>query len=356
MNLNEKTKKLILQHCKMYPQLQIQDLFKFLYQSSFGCEHMVSSHKEAVESIKHEYRIQNSDPQVVIDPLDGGYSRVHLSYLSRGLSADTLAGLFCLSAKKEAEGKSALIHKLDIVEKLINEKNIPFEINEFTAEKNKWISDGYPALHHSDIYRKTYHPAYRVIANDYISFLPFFSELDMRLAKGDLRVAIDGRSASGKTTLSKILEKIYNCNVFHMDDFFLRPEQRTMERYAQIGGNIDHERFLAEVLIPLSEGEQINYRKFDCSLMKIAESVKIEPTALTIIEGVYSMHPQFRKFYNYSLFLDILPQIQKERILRRNSMQQAKRFFDEWIPLEDIYLSELKIKEKCNMNISVIED
>ena len=37
-------------------------------------------------------------------------------------------------------------------------------------------------------------------------------------------VAIDGRCAAGKTTLAASLQAQLGCNVFHMDDFFLRPE------------------------------------------------------------------------------------------------------------------------------------
>ena len=48
-------------------------------------------------------------------------------------------------------------------------------------------------------------------------------------------VAIDGKCTSGKTTLASQLAEIYDCNVFHMDDFFLRPEQRTPERFAEVG-------------------------------------------------------------------------------------------------------------------------
>ena len=35
-------------------------------------------------------------------------------------------------------------------------------------------------------------------------------------------VAIDGRCAAGKTTLAASLQAQLACNVFHMDDFFLR--------------------------------------------------------------------------------------------------------------------------------------
>lgn len=35
-----------------------------------------------------------------------------------------------------------------------------------------------------------------------------------------LLIAIDGRAASGKTTLAAMLQKELNCNVVHMDHFF----------------------------------------------------------------------------------------------------------------------------------------
>ena len=50
-------------------------------------------------------------------------------------------------------------------------------------------------------------------------------------------IAIDGSCTSGKTTLAAALQEKYLCGVFHMDDFFLRPEQRTDERFAEPGGN-----------------------------------------------------------------------------------------------------------------------
>ena len=65
--------------------------------------------------------------------------------------------------------------------------------------------------------------------------------------KDSFIVAIDGRCASGKTTVATALAGLLNANLIHMDDFFLRKEQRTPERLATPGENIDHERFLEEV-------------------------------------------------------------------------------------------------------------
>ena len=89
-------------------------------------------------------------------------------------------------------------------------------------------------------------------------FLPLFEKIDILLQKGKVNFAIEGGSGSGKSSLSKMLEERYDCNVFHMDDFFLRPEQRVPERFMEPGGNVDRERFLETVLLPLSKNETIN--------------------------------------------------------------------------------------------------
>lgn len=180
-----------------------------------------------------------------------------------------------------------------------------------------------------------------------------YEKLDELLSIGPVKLAIEGGSASGKTTLSDLLASIYDCTVFHMDDFFLRPEQRTPERYAEPGGNVDRERFLAEVLLPLSNGEVVNYRKFHCTSMILEEPIQITPKKLVIIEGAYSMHPDLAGYYDLSVFLEISPELQRERILRRNTPEMAKRFFETWIPLEETYFSEMNIKEQCDMVIHI---
>ncbi len=171
--------------------------------------------------------------------------------------------------------------------------------------------------------------------------------------KTSVIIAVDGRSGSGKTTLGELIKEKYGSTVIHMDDFFLRPEQRTAERYCEVGGNIDYERFVEEVLIPLKKQENFNLRRFDCGVMKLTEPVFIKPDKMTVIEGVYSMHRLFRNFYDFSVFLDITPELQKTRIILRNSPQIAERFFNEWIPLEEKYFINENIREKCNLVIEL---
>lgn len=356
MEQNGITRELLMGHYQTYPKLQAQDIFKFLYQSAFGCEHLVSSSGRAAALIEEEYGGMHNQSAAEIELLDGNYCRVSLSYMDKGISAETFGKLFAASAKQEKSGLTALVQKLQVAKDLVREGRLPFPAEEFDRAVDCWEANGYNAVRHSEIFRENYCPAYRVIDKQFIPFLPLFAELDRRLAKGKVTLAIEGGSASGKTTFSQLLESVYDCTVFHMDDFFLQRHQRTAERFKQIGGNIDWERFLAEVLCPLEKGETIGFRKFDCASMTLTEAQQISPKKLVVVEGAYAMHPKLAAHYDFSVFLHISPQLQRERILRRNSPQLAQRFFDEWIPLERVYFTETQVDRRCDMVIPVLQD
>lgn len=162
-------------------------------------------------------------------------------------------------------------------------------------------------------------------------------------------VAIDGRCASGKSTLAKELSDKLDCSVVYMDDFFLRPEQRTEKRLSEAGGNIDYERFLDEIVKPVKRGMDFSYRPFDCHLLGFKEAVKVDLKSVILIEGSYSCHPKFDDIYDLKIFLDVDKQKQLERIEKRNGKNQLSIFQSRWIPLEEKYFEEFHIKEKCNM-------
>lgn len=358
MNTNvsrERTRELLITHCQSFPGLQIQDLCKYLYQSAFGCEHMISSPEAVTEGIEKEFQNCVHTDNTEIIKLDGPYSRIPLSCLGTGLSAATFGKLFYYSAQKRPDGHWDLLSKIEIARELLGEGLLPFSQNDFESEIASWEAKGYPAVHHSAAFKELYHPSYRLMADEYVLLLPFLTELDKRMKKQNTIVAIDGRSASGKTTLSRLLEKIYDCTVFHMDDFFLQPHQRTSQRLAEVGGNFDRERFLEEVLLPLTAGKTVRYKRFDCSTISLKKEKLITPKPPVIIEGVYSMHPELSKYYDLSLFLDISPEVQRKRILRRNSPQMAERFFTTWIPMENRYFEETGVPKRCDMRLTVTE-
>ena len=165
-------------------------------------------------------------------------------------------------------------------------------------------------------------------------------------------IAIDGKCTAGKTTLAAALEKEYDCNVFHMDDFFLRPEQRTAERYAEPGGNVDYERFREEVLVPLKKGEPFSYRPFSCKTFCLSEAVEVTPKVLNIVEGTYCLHPYFGNVYDLKLVLSLDPELQRERINQRPKYLR-ERFFRDWIPMEQLYFDHFQIPERADLYLDM---
>ena len=341
---------LLKEHFHRYSLLHPQDVLKFLHQSTFGCGHLIASPTAAAEYIRQEMA-QCADSSVTIEDLDGDFCRVHLSYTKKlGVSADTLAVLLAHSAQEPCSDGESLETQLTIALSMAKNGEFPFSFESLNQEIILWRSAGFPARHHSEVFRNAYAPAYRVIKKEYAQWLPLLAKIEVEsLKKSPALIAIEGGSASGKTTLSQLLSRVYDCNVFHMDDFFLRPEQRTEARFAQAGGNIDHERFLAEVLLPLSQGKTVQYSAFDCSTFTLRPAVEIAPKGLNIIEGAYSMHPQLAQFYDFSVFLSVTPQLQRKRIEKRNSPEMAQRFFDTWIPLERTYFEETDAAARCRM-------
>lgn len=162
-------------------------------------------------------------------------------------------------------------------------------------------------------------------------------------------VAVDGRCASGKTTLGYYLQELFDANLFHMDDFFLQVHQRTEKRLAEIGGNVDYERFQTEVLMPLFAGEDILYRRFNCKSMTLTEGEWIKNRRIHIVEGSYCGNPYFGDIYDLKIFTDIDAESQLENIRKRNGEEKLLVFKERWIPMEEAYFEKFMIKEKSDI-------
>lgn len=177
------------------------------------------------------------------------------------------------------------------------------------------------------------------------SVLNFIQSKFAETAHRPFLIAIDGNCGSGKTTLANYLAKELNASVFHMDDFFLQPHQRTEARLSEPGGNVDYERFKEEVLDHVADADGITYRPFSCREWKLADAVTVPYNEIVIVEGSYSHHPYFNDIYDVKIFLEISPNEQKKRIIARDGEDIWPMFEQKWIPMENRYFEEYNIKE-----------
>ena len=176
------------------------------------------------------------------------------------------------------------------------------------------------------------------------------------LPKRPVLLAIDGRCGAGKSTLARALGEKAGAAVVHMDDFFLRPEQRTPERFAEPGGNVDRERVLEEVLAPLRENRPAVYRPYDAHKPAMLEPVHLEPSPVTIIEGSYSCHPAIWNYYDARVFVDVGPEEQLRRIEARSGSEKLEAFKSRWIPLEEAYFHAFSLETSCDFSIELITE
>jgi len=182
-----------------------------------------------------------------------------------------------------------------------------------------------------------------------MDYSSLFAAIDALLAQKDHAwLAIDGRCASGKSTLGALLAEKYAARLMHMDDFYVPFSQKTPERLSQPGGNADYERFRDEVLsVPVDR--PIPYRRFDPMTQTICPAVMLPPKPLTVVEGSYSLHPALRGAYDLKVFLSIDADLQRRRILERNGGEKLRQFEQLWIPLEEAYFEKEGIRALCDL-------
>lgn len=339
-----------------YPAAQLTDLLKALYQSVMGCGHFAPEEARARAALLEE--LHALAPSAADAPLLeelGGYSRAHLAPCRRaGVQPETLLRLFLLSAQAETPERRAALAAAAAQAPALT---LPFDTEEVRRQTQAYLAAGCPPLHHSDAFRAAYAPAYRVVRTQYARLLPLLARVDALMARTPCAiVAIDGCCAGGKTTLAALLGEIYGADVLHMDDFFLRPEQRTPERFAAPGGNVDHERFLEEVLLPLRQGRPCLYRRYDCQSGTLLPGQTRVPGRLTIVEGSYSLHPSLSPHYDLRVLLTLDGQTQSARILARNGAAMHERFCSLWIPLENRYFEETGALRRCDLALRVHSD
>lgn len=174
---------------------------------------------------------------------------------------------------------------------------------------------------------------------------------EMAAQQPRLLVAIDGRCGSGKTTLGNMLAEKYRCTLLHMDDFYLRAEQRTPERLSAPGGNVDYERFTEEILQPIRAGEPVFLRKFCHDTFQPGEAQPLAITPLVLVEGSYSCHTALRGYYDLRIFLSTDAETQLARIRERSGPEKYPLFVSRWIPMEERYFSGMDVEACCHLSL-----
>ena len=343
----------LLEQLSLHPSVMPQDVMKLCYQAAFGAGHLLGDLERAKAYLEKEYDTVTEKDMPLYEMISERYCRISLAAWK--FHKLPMEWLFRMLADQSAEEnrESLFFAYLQTAENVLKQASAKVSVAEWKEYCAAYQKNGLVPVHHSQQYREAEEPSYRVIDRKYIRLLSLLQEISEVLRRKERCVAaIDGRAASGKTTMANLLKGVLAADVIRMDDFFLPMELRTAERFQTAGANVHYERFCEEVLPYLSEAEPFSYRIFDCSRMDYHGRCEIGTAAVRIVEGCYSCHPAFGAYADKIVFSDVDAEEQMQRILKRNGREMAEMFRQRWIPLEEAYYAQYDIPAKADIRIS----
>jgi len=163
----EELRAILSEHVKKYPQMEVQDAVKLIYQNEFGPGHLLADLNRAKSYLKQEAqetRFDGEDEEVFI-----GNGLVRLNVC--GLNETEMDELVLKMEKTAKEHKGSLdlfIQKIDVLIQMKKEGYFLFSMDQLMRYLEEYSRQGYPMVSHSDSYRRKYKPHYRVIKSDFV--------------------------------------------------------------------------------------------------------------------------------------------------------------------------------------------
>lgn len=336
----------------LHPSVMPKDLVKLSYQAAFGAEHLLLDEGAAERRLLEEFERTEAKDLPLFEEISENFCRINIAaWRWAELPPEWLFRIF-RSARPEEGGEEHLRSYLSEAREVVRGGGVRFSLQEFDEYLEEYQKAGMPPVRHSEEYRLSERPAYRIASSRYIRALPILREVRRHLSdRGPTVIAIDGRAASGKTTLAALLAEVLPADTVHTDDFFLPPELRSEARLLTPGENIHRERFTEEVIPHLAGSEPFSYRIFDCARMDYYGERRVGSLPFRIVEGSYSTHPAFGDYAAVTVFSDVRAEEQKRRILLRNGEEMLGRFLARWIPLEEEYFKHFNVAERASIRV-----
>lgn len=171
----QRLRRILADQIARYPQMEIQDLYKLLFHAAMGSEHAISNLDAVRNWLTRELENLPEGPnEPTIDEIspDGDIVRVNLRpFIQSGGDPISLLDAFVRTANEHHGTTENLYLYWSFAERMAEDGDLPFERTEMRDFFKRVEQDGFPAVHHSTRYEEAYHPAYRVIKQDYVETL-----------------------------------------------------------------------------------------------------------------------------------------------------------------------------------------
>ena len=155
-------------HLTHKQNLQVQDVYKLLYQSVYGPAHILSNldaAKAYLEKELREIKIANDEPLFEPLSLDKKIVRVNLRpYKLQGGETEMLFQVLQESARAIRGNDKDFNHLWDTFVTLVNSQKMDFDNKAVALINEQKQRVGIQQMHHSSEYRLANKPSYRVIS------------------------------------------------------------------------------------------------------------------------------------------------------------------------------------------------
>ena len=153
----------LLAHAARYPDMEPTDAVKLIYQNEFGGGHMIRDPESCLAYLRREYGATPRDPaRPLIEEIGNGIVRVHLSALPQE-RLEELGQAFLRSAALQQGSVDRFKKKLNVLRRLCAAGRFSFDLATLDTYLAGYAAAGYPAVSHSDTYRRAYRPSYRIV-------------------------------------------------------------------------------------------------------------------------------------------------------------------------------------------------
>ena len=357
--------------------MKATDLLKLCYQGCYGPQHLMKDLESAKRYFCEEYRAVVPCEGKLFEKISPSYIRVHMgSYKMANLSPEWLFEMFVCTMEDMEEQKESLEEVFLLIEEVLGQGEYPVSVEEWKKCSEDYLKGESAPVHHSEEYREAENPHYRVVSAKYAMILPILELMAKRQNEGKKAVtfeyhedytgelvampvesiqkkrmvlAIEGRAAGGKSTLAKELNRITRAPIIKMDHFFLPKSFQKPKRLKEPGGNIHYERFIEEVIHHIKEDYEFSYTIYDCEIGGPNGIQQVPAMPWRIVEGSYSLHPKFGEYADVKIFVDVSPEEQMQRIRVRNGLEMARKFREEWIPMEEVYFHVNRLEKNADI-------
>jgi len=162
----------LMYHAQQYPKMGPADAVKLVHQNEFGNTLYVCDAEESLSKIQSDLQGIQCDRNIPLtEPLGDGYVRVNLVAIKdHGITPEELNDMLVKSTRVSVRNTFSFRKKLQTLEEMHYEHPLfSFSSDDLKAYLYDYARRGYPYVSHSKEYTNTYHPAYRVIREEYLT-------------------------------------------------------------------------------------------------------------------------------------------------------------------------------------------